>query len=70
MKKTAFVLLVISCLVFGIVGTAYGFWEGRTIPWGATGPKATTLPADCGDCHGADANTPANCHSGERKGRS
>lgn len=49
MRKTAFVLLVVSILAFCILGTAYGFQEGTGERWGALGPKVAPT---CNDCHG------------------
>lgn len=71
MKKTAFILLVVSCVVFGVVTTANAFWEGQNQQWGATGnllnPKATTscdsnVAGVTTGCHGNNSSTAYGPH--------
>lgn len=64
MKRTAFVLLVVSCLVFGLVGTARAWWESNDVGWSVTGPGGGVLPGSCNGCHGASTSVPWGPHGG------
>lgn len=62
MRKTVFVLLVISCVVLGLATTAHAYWENYGKAWAPTGPSGAIGPnGDCNACHGistANANGP------------
>lgn len=62
MKKTAFLLLVVSCLVFGVVASAHAYWEGQAMPWGATAANGSNCSGS-NSCHGAGF-APSGPHGG------
>jgi predicted CXXCH cytochrome family protein len=72
MKKSAFILLVAVCVVFGLVGSAYAYWASyRAAPWAATGKAGwgpgvnTPVPSlDCLRCHGAFTTNYNGVHGG------